>query len=84
MTTYAGNRTGGYNGDDIPATSAELYYPWGLSVSLSTDFYIVDQHSHRIKHVFTKCSGYGYVLVQIHVHVSMAFLVEIVICQFQV
>ena len=26
ITTIAGNGTGGYNGDNIPATSAEIYY----------------------------------------------------------
>ena len=32
ITTVAGNGTPGYNGDNIPATSAELYTPFGLSL----------------------------------------------------
>src|SRR6202008_725553 len=31
-TIIAGNGTQGYNGDGIPATSAELYWPYGVAV----------------------------------------------------
>ncbi len=33
ITTFAGSSTGGsYSGDNGPATSASLYYPWGLAL----------------------------------------------------
>ena len=38
ITTYAGSGTAGYSGDNGPATSAALCYPWGLALdSTGTD-----------------------------------------------
>ncbi len=45
ITTVAGSSTsGGYNGDNGPATSAELYYPEGVAIdspgTIATLFYL--------------------------------------------
>ncbi len=61
ITTIAGNGygagsggiTGGYNGDNIPATSAELYYPMGVTVDISGNVYIADYENHRVRKVNT-------------------------------
>ena len=39
ITTVAGNGTLGYNGDDIPATSAALGWPYGAAVDASGDVF---------------------------------------------
>ena len=51
ITTYAGNGTLGYNGDNIAATSAELYYPNGVAVDGSGNLYIADYENNRIRKV---------------------------------
>jgi sugar lactone lactonase YvrE len=38
ITTVAGNGTGGFSGDGGPATSAELYYPFGVAVDGAATF----------------------------------------------
>ena len=40
--TIAGDGTFGYSGDGGPATSAELYMPYGLDVDASGDVFITD------------------------------------------
>ena len=35
ITTYAGTGTSSYSGDNGPATSAALYYPYGVTVDTS-------------------------------------------------
>ena len=35
ITTIAGTGTPSYSGDNGPATSAALYYPWGVTVDTS-------------------------------------------------
>ena len=35
ISTIAGDGNGGYNGDEIAATSASLYYPYGVAVESS-------------------------------------------------
>jgi hypothetical protein len=42
ITTIAGNGTAGYNGDNIPATSAELSSPNGLALDANGNLYIAD------------------------------------------
>ncbi|MDM8562643.1 cohesin domain-containing protein, partial [Candidatus Marithioploca araucensis] len=52
VETIAGTGGAGYNGDNIPATTAKLYYPGGLAlVKDGTDkfLYIGDYYNHRIR-----------------------------------
>jgi sugar lactone lactonase YvrE len=51
ITTVAGNGTWGYNGDNIPATSAELLAPWGVVVDGAGNLYIADDGNNRIRKV---------------------------------
>ena len=56
ITTVAGNGIGGYNGDGIQATSAQLYNPLGVAVDASGNLYIADAWNYRIRMV-TKSTG---------------------------
>jgi hypothetical protein len=49
MTTFAGNGDADYDGDGGVATSAELYYPSGISVDSSGNFLVADQNNNRIR-----------------------------------
>jgi len=67
ITTVAGNGTGGYSGDNGPATSAELSIPNGVAVDAAGDLYIADTGSHHVRKVsngvITTVAGnrvYGY------------------------
>ncbi len=51
ITTVAGNGTPAYSGDNGPATSASLYYPFGVAVDSSGEIYIADEFNHRIRRV---------------------------------
>ncbi len=51
ITTVAGNGYGGYTGDGIAATSAELYYPGGISSDASGNLFIADYYNNRIRMV---------------------------------
>jgi len=51
ISTVAGDGTGGYNGDGIAATSAELYWPIGAAVDTTGNIYIADQFNNRIRAV---------------------------------
>jgi trimeric autotransporter adhesin len=52
MTTYAGiSGTGGYNGDGILATSAQLNHPMGLALDSSGNLYVADSANHRVRRV---------------------------------
>ncbi len=42
LTIIAGDGTAGYNGDNIPATTAELDFPFGLAVDPVGNVYIAD------------------------------------------
>ena len=53
ITTVAGIDTIGYNGDNIPATDAELYDPLGVAFDNSGNFYIADTYNNRIRKVNT-------------------------------
>ena len=49
INTVAGTGSAGYNGDNIPATEAELYYPQGIAVNSSGTFYIADVDNYRVR-----------------------------------
>lgn len=51
ITTVAGNGTAGPAGDGGAATSAELNYPWGVTVDASGNIYIADTSNNRIRKV---------------------------------
>jgi streptogramin lyase len=54
ITKVAGTLWSGYNGDNIDATSARLYYPFGVHVDSSQNTYIADTYNHRIRKVDNK------------------------------
>jgi uncharacterized protein (TIGR03437 family) len=51
ITTVAGNGMPGFSGDNGPATSAQLYYPYGVAVDASSNVYIADTFNYRIRKV---------------------------------
>jgi uncharacterized protein (TIGR03437 family) len=51
ITTVAGGDTAGFSGDNGPATSAQLYYPSGITVDSASNLYIVDHGNDRIRRV---------------------------------
>jgi len=53
ITTVAGNGTQGFSGDGGPATSAELYLPFGVAVDAFGNLFIADFHNSRIRKVGT-------------------------------
>ena len=51
ITTIAGTGVAGYNGDGIPAASAELEWPQGVAVDAAGDVFIADQGNNRVREV---------------------------------
>ncbi|HKO03974.1 MAG TPA: hypothetical protein VJW51_04460, partial [Candidatus Acidoferrales bacterium] len=51
ITTVAGNGSFGFNGDGIPATSAQLATPIGVSFNAAGDLFIADANNNRIRRV---------------------------------
>ena len=51
ITTIAGTRTEGSNGDGGAATSAQLYWPYGVAVDISGNVYIADCNNNKIRMV---------------------------------
>ena len=51
ITTVAGNGLPGYSGDNGPAASAQLNYPYGVSVDAAGNLYIADSNNYRIRKV---------------------------------
>jgi Putative Ig domain/NHL repeat len=56
ITTVAGNGTVGYSGDNGPATSAAIDYPFAVAVDSSGNIYIADSFNNRIREV-VKATG---------------------------
>ena len=50
ITTIAGNGSYGFNGDNIPATAADLRYPYGVATRRG-NIYIADFNNNRIRRV---------------------------------
>ncbi|SPE41124.1 NHL repeat containing protein (fragment) [Candidatus Sulfopaludibacter sp. SbA3] len=53
ISTYAGNGTGGFAGEGVPATSASVHSPYGLAVDAAGNLYIADSQNNRIRKVST-------------------------------
>jgi len=51
ISTIAGNGVAGFNGDDIQATSAELFAPHCVALDSTGNFYITDCDNHRIRKI---------------------------------
>jgi len=51
IETVAGNGTGGYSGDESPATDAQLDFPLGVAVDASGNLYIVEWINNCIRKV---------------------------------
>lgn len=51
IATVAGNGISGYSGDGDLATSASLYYPFGIDVDDNGNLFIADTRNHRIRRV---------------------------------
>ena len=51
INTYAGTGTAGYNGDNILATAADLYYPAGVAIDATGNLFIADEDNYRIREV---------------------------------
>ncbi len=51
ITTVAGTGVGGYNGDGIAATAAELNLPSGVAIDTSDNIYITDALNLRVRKV---------------------------------
>ncbi len=51
ISTIAGTGSGGYNGDGIPATDAELKNPAGIALSESGELFIADWMNRRIRKI---------------------------------
>jgi RHS repeat-associated protein len=49
IVTVAGTGTSGYNGDGIPATTAELAFPYGVRVAANGNMYIADYGGERVR-----------------------------------
>jgi Abnormal spindle-like microcephaly-assoc'd, ASPM-SPD-2-Hydin/NHL repeat len=49
MTTVAGNGSGGYTGDGILATTAELYTPAGVALDASGNILVADYNNGRVR-----------------------------------
>jgi len=51
VTTIAGTGVAGYNGDNIAASSAQLYNPCGLALDVTGNLYVADGVNHRVRKI---------------------------------
>jgi uncharacterized protein (TIGR03437 family) len=63
ITTVAGNGTPGFSGDNGPAASAGLNFPWAVAIDVSGNLYITETGDNRVrkvsKDVITTVAGNG-------------------------
>ena len=53
ITTIAGTGTAGYNGDGLPATSAQVNYPYAVAIDDTGNVFIADELNNRIRKINT-------------------------------
>ncbi|MDR2334034.1 MAG: putative Ig domain-containing protein [Burkholderiaceae bacterium] len=53
IKTVAGNGSGGFGGDGLAATAAQLYHPSGVAVDNSGNLFIADLYNHRVRKLDT-------------------------------
>ena len=53
ITTIAGTGVAGYDGENIPAISAAIYYPTDVAIDSHGNIYIVEHKGHRIRKIDT-------------------------------
>ena len=51
ITTVAGTGASGFNGDNILATNASLFFPFGVALDTAGNLFIADVNNHRIRRV---------------------------------
>ena len=51
ITTVAGTGVQGYNGDSIPATTAQIYRPVGITLDASDNIYFCDGYNNRVRKI---------------------------------
>jgi sugar lactone lactonase YvrE len=51
ISTYAGNGTDGYSGDNGPATAARVNGPYGVALDASGNLFIADSYNNRLRKV---------------------------------
>ena len=59
INTVAGNGVGGYSGDGVAATAAELNNPSGVAITAYGNLYIADLENNRIREVAGVGAGVG-------------------------
>lgn len=57
ITTYAGNGAAAYSGDGMPAGSASIWGPWGITQDACGNMYICDYDNYVVR----KVDGTGYI-----------------------
>jgi hypothetical protein len=53
ISSFAGNGTSGYSGDNGPALAAQIFFPQGLAVNTMGGIYIADKANNRIRYAST-------------------------------
>ena len=53
ITTFAGTRVSGYNGDNIRDTFAQLNHPTGIKADVAGNIYIADYSNNRVRKINT-------------------------------